>query len=182
MLTNVKTNAPVLNAIAQSAVAASAEGGQAPLDTLNGLRAALPVFPFQVAPGGRGRVSNLKSVPPEFMEQSNTAMKTETVLERGGVDPDQLRDLLRYATAYAAAADAAEMLAKELRESVDSAIAKVGAESLTTYKVVGRLAKRSETARLLPLFHLMRRTLGRGPKARKTDEPVPAPETTQKAA
>jgi hypothetical protein len=183
MSTTLKNNAIALNAVAESALAASAEGAKSTLDVLNGFRAAIPVFPFQITPGERRRLNNLKSVPPEFMEQSNTAMTTEVVLARGGADPDQLRDFVRYGSAYAPVADAAEMLAQELRESVDSAYAKAGSEALTTYTLARRLARRTDTARLRPLVELMRRTLGRTTKPRKpAEEPAPAPATQDDAA
>jgi hypothetical protein len=82
-------------------------------------------------------------------------------------------------------ADAAELLAKELRESVDSAYAKAAIEALSTYKMAGRLALRRETARLRPVVEMMRRTLGRAgtrkPAANKPG-PAPVPETPDTTA
>jgi hypothetical protein len=185
MSTNTRINAIALNAAAESVLAAPGETAQATLDTLAGIRAGIPVFPFQVTPGERRRLNTLKSVPPEFMEQSNTAMKADTVLARGGADPDQLREFVRYWTAYGPVADAAELLAKELRESVDSAYAKAAIEALSTYKMAGRLALRRETARLRPVVEMMRRTLGRAgtrkPAANKPG-PAPVPETPDTTA
>jgi hypothetical protein len=189
MLMSTKNNALALNAEASAALTAPGESAQSALDVLNGLRAGIPVFPFQVTPGERSRVNGLKTIPPEFMEQSSTAMKTELVLARGGIDPDQLRDFVRYGTAYGPVADVAEMLARELRESVDSAMAKAGSEALMTYSVAGRLAARRETAWLRPLVDMMRRTLGRSGKPRKgaetpaeTPATAPASDALDKAA
>jgi hypothetical protein len=163
-------NRITISAIAENALASPQEGAQALLDTIAGLRAAIPTFPFHVQPGKRRSLTRSKSVPPEFIEQSNTAMQNEPLLARGGVDPDQTRSLVRYATAYGPVADALEAAAKEMRESVDSAQAKAGIEALTTYKVAARLARRPDGAHLGTLVQTMRRTLGRGRRSKKPAE------------
>jgi len=182
MTKTLNNTAIALNAVAESALAAPAEGARTSLGVLNGLRAAIPVFPFQITAGERNRLNNLKNVPPAFMEQSNAAMEADTVLVRGGADPDQLRDFVRYGMAYAPVADAAEMLAKELRESVDSAYAKAGLEALNTYTLARRLARHREHARLRPLVELMRRTLNRSSKRKADEEPAPVPVTPDETA
>jgi hypothetical protein len=111
------------------------------------------------------------------MEQSNTAMKGEPVLQRGGVDPDEMRRLVSYANAHMPVADALEFLAREMRESVVSALAKAGSESLTTYKLAIRLSRRPEYAHLTHLVQAMRRTLGRFRRSKPAvEEPAPTPQ------
>jgi len=161
------------------------EGAQAMLDTVETMRQGIPKFAFPVIPGARVRLNGIKSVSPDFMEQSNVALKSEPALARGGVDPDEMRDLVSYALAYTPVADALEFLAREMRESVDTARAKAGSEALNTYALASRLARRPETARLMPLVQSMRRTLGRTKKAKPaaakqppvTPPPGPVPVT-----
>ena len=175
MSTQNQKNLTTASAIAETALASPQEGAQALLDTIAGVRASIPTFPFHVQPGKRRSVITLKSVPPEFIEQSNAAMKNEPLLVRGGVDPDHMRDLVRYATAYGPVADALEAAAKEMRESVDSAQAKAGTESLTTYNVAARLSRRPDGAHLGTLVQTMRLALGRARRAKKpADAPSPA--------
>jgi hypothetical protein len=158
----------------EAVLASPLESAQAALDTIAGVRAGIPEFPFHVVGVGERQIANLKTVPPQFMEQSNTAMKAESVLSRGGVDPDHLRALVRYADAYGPVADAMATTAKEIRGSVDAAYAEAGMEALNTYSLAMRLARRPGTIRLLPLVQAMRRTLGRVRKGKKaTDEPQP---------
>ena len=164
-------------AVAETALASPQEQAQALLDTVAGIRAAIPTFPFHIQPGTRRRVTALKKVSPEFVEQSNTAMKNEPLLSRGGVDPDYLRDLGRYATAYGPVADALEAAAREMRESVDSARAKAGTESLTTYHVARRLSRRPDGAHLVTLVQSMRRTLGARRAKKVAEAPEPEPTT-----
>jgi hypothetical protein len=161
-------------AAGENALASPLDSAQALLDTVATMRAGIPSFVFQIPPGGRQSVSNLANVPHDFMEQSNTAMKGEPVLQRNSVDPDELRRLFAYASAHRPVADALEFLAKEMRESVDSALGKVGMESLTTYHLAGRYAKRPEHAHLRPLVQNMRRTLGRFRRNKPAvEEPAP---------
>jgi hypothetical protein len=178
-------NSNTANAIVENALASPQEGAQALLDTIAGVRASIPTFPFHVAPGERRRLTVYKTVRPEAIEQSNTAMQNEPLLARSAVDPDQMRSLVRYATAYGPVADALAAAATEMRESVDSAQAKAGMEALTTYQVAARLARRPYGAHLGTLVQSMRRALGRSRRAKKPAEapgtnatPAPAHTTT----
>jgi hypothetical protein len=162
-------------AAGQAALASPLESAQGLLYTIATMRAAIPSFAFQIPPGGRQSVANLANVPFEFMEQSNTAMKGESVLQRGGIEPDDLRKLFAYGSAHGPVADALEFLAKEMRESVDSAMSKSGNEALTTYQLAARYAKRPEYAHLKPLVQAMRRTLGRFRKSKAAVEQPPTP-------
>jgi hypothetical protein len=163
-------------AAGEAALASPLESAQTVLDTVATIRAGIPSFVFQIPPGQRRSVVNLSNVPHEFMEQSNTAMKGEAALQRGGVEPDEMRRLVAYASAHLPVADALEFLAKEMRESVVSALAKAGSESLTTYTIASRLAKRPEYAHLTPLVQAMRRTLGRFRRSKPAvEQPAPTP-------
>jgi len=160
------------------------EAAHALLETVSGLRQEIPTFSFPVVPGSRRLTNSVKRISPEFMEQSNVALKTRPELARGEVDPDQLRDVFQCAMAYEPIADALEALAKEVRTNVDTAKHKAITEALITYSVAQRLSKRPEYADLVPIVQAMRRAL-RIPaqlrKARKAkkdgDGTTPAPES-----
>jgi hypothetical protein len=66
-------------------------------------------------------------VPPEFIELTAVATRNNAALVRGGgVDPDQIRDLMSYAEAYSPVADELEALARFVRHSVATAKNKGG--------------------------------------------------------
>jgi hypothetical protein len=78
--------------------------------------------------------------------------------------PEQVRDLVAYADAFAPLADELEAAAKFVRFSTVSARNAAGAEALTTYSLAVRLSKRPATAYLAQAAADMRRALGRGRK------------------
>jgi len=142
------------------------EGAGAMIASVEAIRQQIPAFSFPVVMGDRRPLNNLKSVPPDFIEQTNVALKGETLLSRGGVDVEEVRDLVNYALAYRPVADVLERAALEMRKSVDTAMAKAGKEALTTYALAQRLALDPNTG-LAPLVQNMRTTLGRGGKKKK---------------
>jgi len=158
------------------------EAAHAMLDKVAALRQEIPGFPFPVIAGTRRLLNGAKSVSPEFMEQSNVALKTRPELKRGEVDPEELRDVFQCAMAYEPVADALEALAAEMRTNVDTAKHKAGTEALITYAVAQRLSKRPEYADLVPVVQAMRRALripaklARARKAKKDGGATPVPE------
>jgi hypothetical protein len=159
-----------LNETTPQTASSPVDAAHALLGKVAALRQELPTFPFPVVPGTRQRMNTMKQIPPEFMEQSNVAIKTRPELKRGEVDPDELRNILQSALAYEPVADALEALAAELRTNTDTARHKAGTEALITYSVAQRLAKRPEYSDLVPIVQAMRRALripARLRKARK---------------
>jgi hypothetical protein len=156
------------------------EAAQARVTEIRAMRLTIPNFVFPTSKGSGRRLTNAASVPPEFVELTAVAVKNNAALVRGGgVDPDQMRDLLNYAEAYGPLADELEALAQFVRHSVATAKAKAGYDALLTYAVAQRVAKRPETADLAPQVEAMRRTLGRGrPKSKSQPAPPPATPTT----
>jgi hypothetical protein len=158
------------------------EAANALLEKVGALRPEIPTFSFPVVPGTRRLTNSVKRISPEFMEQSNVALKTRPELKRGEVDPEELRDVFQCAMAYEPVADALEALAKELRTNVDTAKHKACTEALITYAVAQRLAKRPEHADLVPVVQAMRRALriparlAKARKAKKGTGTTPAPE------
>ena len=152
-----------------------AETAQARVEELRRWREQIPNFVIPAAANDMRRLTNAAAVPPEFVELTNLAVANQAALVRAeAVTPAEVRDLTRYADAYAPLADELEALAQFLRYSVKVARSKVGYEALTTYALARRLAKRPATAGLAPVVADMRRALGRVPK--------PSPEVLAKRA
>ena len=153
------------------------DNAQARVEEIRAMRQQIPNFVMPTSKDELRKLSKAASVPQEFVELTAVAVKNSPLLVRGGgPDPDQTRDLMAYAEAYAPVADELEALAQFIRHSVITAKNRAGSDALTTYALARRLAKRPENAALVPHVEDMRRTLGaRGRKAKT--EPAPTPET-----
>jgi len=133
------------------------EAAQALMARIDAIRAEIPVL--TTVKFTRQAVAAGKSVPPEFMEETNVALQGEDVPAWGGAEPAHLRNLVSYSVAYGPVATAMERAAKEIRQSVDSARAQAGSEALTTFSIAQRLSERPEHAHLVPVVESMRRKL-----------------------
>jgi hypothetical protein len=139
---------------------------QALIEEARAMRARVPHLVIPSEGDGR-RLAPAGSVPPQFIERTLVAVRNSTSLERqGGLDPDETRDLMKYAAAFDPLADELEALAHFVRHSVIVARNKAGKDALTTYAVAKVLAGRPETADLLPHVEDMRRALGRTRKGK----------------
>jgi hypothetical protein len=147
------------------------------------IRAMREKIPNLAIPGSRNastRLVNAASVPRQFVELASMAVHSNASLVRGaGQDLAQDSDLTSFAEAYGPVADELEALASFIRHSVTKAKNKVGSEALTTYALARRLAKRPESADLLPHVDDMSKALGRrGRKAKAKQGPTqPSPKT-----
>ena len=156
------------------------EAAQALIETIRGMRGTIPNFVIPTL-ADRWRLNRAASVPAEFIEMTVVAVKNNPVLVRGGAssDPETVRDQINFAEAYAPVAQELEALAKFLRHSTKAARANAGNEALLTYAVTQRLAKRPETADLVPVRDAMRQTLGaKRSKAQTTPVTPPTPPAT----
>jgi hypothetical protein len=139
------------------------------------MREKIPNLVIPDSAGANRRLISAATVPPEFIELSAVAVKnSESLVRKGGSDPEQTRDLMSYAEAYSPLADELEALAQFIRHSVITARHKAGSDALTTYALAQVLAKRSETADLAPHVADMRRALGKRALGR-VGKPKPAP-------
>ncbi|HEX9985635.1 MAG TPA: hypothetical protein VGF69_20420 [Thermoanaerobaculia bacterium] len=143
-------------------------------------RDSLPHFTIPETRESKRRLSPAASIPSEFVELVTVALANQKGLARvDGASPAEVFDLVSYADAFAPLADELEALAQFVRYSVTVARNKAGSESLTTYAVAQRLAKRPENGHLVPYVDDMRRALGRVRKASAEKvEPKPAPKAT----
>src|SRR6266498_2615898 len=134
------------------------DAAQARVQEIRAMRQQIPNFIIPLDKTERRRLVRAASLPAAFIELTAVAVKNSPSLVRGGAtNPDEARDLLSYADAYAPLADELEALAAFIRHSVTAAKNKAGSDALTTFALARRLAKRPENAELLPHVDDMRR-------------------------
>jgi hypothetical protein len=151
------------------------EAAQAMVAQTRAMRQQVPKFVIPPSSREGSRLSNAASVSPEFVELSAVSVTHSAPLVReGAMTPEQTRDLIRYANAFDPVADELEALARFIRYSTLAARNQAGREALTTYAVAKVLAKRQETADLVPFVEAMRRALGRTRKSKPKPAPSPA--------
>jgi hypothetical protein len=156
---------------------------QAHIDKIRALRETTPHFVFPSTRNATQRLSSVASLPPAFVETTTVALRnSDALVRRDGAEPEEIRDWMAFARAYAAVADEHEAMAQFLRHSVAEAKFRAGSEALTTYALAQRLAKRPETAALAPYVADMRHALGprfsRKRKPAAPPEETPSPDTT----
>jgi len=153
------------------------DAAQTRVQEIRAMRQQIPNFVIPADKNERKKLSRAASVPPAFVERTAVAVKNSPSLVRGGAtDPDQARDLMSYAEAYAPVADELEALAAFIRHSVTAAKNTAGSDALTTFALARRLAKRPENAELLPHVDDMRHALGAKRKVKPQPPEAPAPE------
>jgi hypothetical protein len=157
------------------------EAAQTMIAEARAMRQRVPklVIPSSTREGSR--LSNAASVPPEFVELTAVSVTYSAPLARqGGLGPAETRDLIRYANAFDPVADELEALAQFIRHSTLVARNRAGSEALATYAIAKVLAKRRETADLVPYVEDMRRALGRTRKGKpKPDQPPATPDPSE---
>jgi hypothetical protein len=154
-----------------------ADSAQARIEEIRAMRQKIPNLVIPTTKGAGRRLVPTASVPKRFVELTAVAVRNNATLVRStGQDLAQDRDLTSYAEAYAPLADELEALAHFVRHSVAAAKSKVGSSALTTYAVARVLAKRPETADLLPHVDDMGKALGkRGRNSKPKPAPTPVP-------
>jgi hypothetical protein len=154
-----------------------AESALARVEELRAFREKIPNLVIPETKDARQRLSVAASVPPEFVELTSMAVKSHAPLVRGGgQDLAQNSDLKSFAEAYGPVADELEALTSFVRHSVTKALNTVGSEALTTYALAKRLAKRPESADLIPHVDAMGKALGKRVRKSKS-KPAPTPAT-----
>ena len=153
------------------------------IDEVRGLKDRIPHFVIPESRAARRRLTRAASVPPEFIDLTSMATRNNEDLARGGNSgPDETEDLRSYAEAYGPLADELEAMALFVRHSVRAAKNQAGSNALMTYAMAQRLAKRPETASLVPHVEDMRRALAAPRrKAKSKKAPVPATPGTSPA-
>ena len=105
------------------------DNAQARVEEIRAMRQQIPNFVMPTSKDELRKLSKAASVPQEFVELTAVAVKNSPMLVRGGgPDPDQTRDLMAYAEAYAPVADELEALAQFIRHSVITAKNRAGSD------------------------------------------------------
>jgi hypothetical protein len=150
------------------------DSAQARIEEIRTMREKIPNLVIPTSKKAGRQLTNTASVPKVFVELTTVAVKNNATLVRpAGQDLAQDRDLASFADAYAPVADELEALAHFVRHSVSAAKSKVGSSALTTYAMARVLAKRPETADLLPHVDDMGKALGRRRKSKSQPEQPP---------
>ena len=157
---------------------------QAYIEKLHAMRDTIPHFVYPATKNATQRLSSVASLPPEFVELTTVAIRNhDPLVRRDGAEPEEIRDWMAFALAYASVVDEHEAIAGFLRHSIAEAKFRAGSEALTTYALAQRLAKRPANAELVPHVADMREALGprfsrkRKPAADAPDTPPPDEET-----
>jgi hypothetical protein len=156
------------------------DSAQARIEEIRAIVQKIPNLVIPTSKGASRRLNKTASVPKKFVELTAVAVRNNAPLVLPtGQDLAQDRDRTSYAEAYVAVADELEAQAHFVRHSVAVAKSKVGSSALTTYAMARVLAKRPETADLLPHVEDMKKALGRGRKSKsKPATPVTTTETS----
>ena len=156
------------------------EAVQTLIDQIRTMQQNIPNFTFPKPGSGNRNMIKAASTPAVFIELAAAAIRNNPVLSRvGGADPEQLRDLISFAEAYAALVQTVEQFAGFLRHTITAARNEAGVEALAAYALAQRLSRHPKTAYLKPIAASLRAALPRtGTKkpATQTPEP-PAPQT-----
>ena len=78
-----------------------------------------------------------------------------------GLEPDNVRAAVAFATAYSPVAEEAEALARSIRHTISLRRAQAGTDALQAYNIAKGLARKPEGAVLSSHINEMKRTLGR---------------------
>jgi len=149
------------------------DSAQARIEEIRAIVQKIPNLVIPTSKGAGQRLIATASVPKKFVELTAVAVRNSAPLVRqSGQDLEQDRDRTSYAEAYAPVADELEAQAHFVRHSVAVAKSEVGSSALTTYAMARLLAKRPETADLLPHVEDMSKALGRRGRNSKS-KPAP---------
>jgi hypothetical protein len=159
-----------------------ADAAQALVQKIQEIRDLIPNVVILTAQERR-KLSGASSLSREFVEETVASTQNSTHLAVAGtLDATQMRDLLAFTDAYAPVVAQAESLMRFLQHTVAVAKARSGSQALMTYSLAQRLAKKPETAYLVPMVDAMRQKLGKRGASRKPQpqpQPAPAPTTHQ---
>jgi len=154
-----------------------ADSALALVEELRAMRERIPNLVIPETRDARRRLSQAASVPPEFVELTSMAVKSHAPLVRGGgQDLARNADLKSFAEAYGPVGDELEALTSFVKHSVTKAMNTVGSEALTTFALAKRLAKRPESADLIPHVDAMGKALAKRVRKSKS-KPAPKPAT-----
>jgi hypothetical protein len=114
------------------------------------------------------------NVPDAFLELASSSLMTSPQLAAGiGADPNELRDVVKYALSFGPVVSRSAAWTTALDHSVTDARHKAGTDALNVYALAKRLAKKPGYEWLIPVVADLQKALGRKkPRPRKQSAPV----------
>ena len=108
------------------------------------------------------------AVPDGFLESVSVAVQSSPSLkDASAVDPEAVRDVIRFSAAYAPVAEELEALARAVRHTISVKRAETAQSSLAAYDLAKGLARKTDGADLVPHIAEMRKNLNRGGSRRR---------------
>ena len=116
------------------------------------------------------------SLSDSFLETVAVAIQSSPDLASASrVDPNEVRDAIRFAAAYGAVADELEAFARGVRHTINIKRSAAVQGSLAAYDLAKGLARSSDGAALVPHIAEIRKTIKRGAPRRKSVSKTPQP-------
>jgi hypothetical protein len=136
------------------------DGAGAMIAELHAMQERTPMFSFPTERNSTQKLSTAASVPRAALDKVVAMVETEPSLSASQIGPDELRDLVAFASAYGPVPDEMEATAYGLRHTVTAALNKAGSVALIVYEVAKRQSRRPESAHLRPHVADLKRLLG----------------------
>jgi hypothetical protein len=161
------------------------EAAKALIDQIHAMQQQIPTFSFPAERNSTQKLVSAASVPHEVIDKVTALVQTKPLLTGNDLGPNELRDLVSFASSYGPVPDELEAFAQGLRHSVMTALNKAGSAALTVYEVAKRQSRRPESADLRPHVADLKRLLGtrfkggkKAPRTTPTPAPQPSPQTS----
>jgi hypothetical protein len=130
------------------------------IDQLHAMEQQIPTFSFPAERNSTQKLTTAASVPRQAIDKVVALIETNPLLTGNYIGPDDLRDLVSFASAYGPLPDEMEATAQGLRHTVTAALNKAGSVVLMVYEMAKRQSKLPEYAYLRPHVADLKRLLG----------------------
>jgi len=150
------------------------ERARAVLEHIRGIKELIGGFTFAGDPDPR-TLNAAKSVPDAFLEEVAVAIEASDHLKRSAlVQPDELRDVVGFAMAFAPVAEELGIMHRAVRQTIALRRAVVGKLALQVYEFAKTFGRKTDRQVLMPHLDSMKRVLGKTrPKpAAEPEEPA----------
>jgi len=138
------------------------------LGDIRSLREKIPGFTQPQSSQAARRIIANAAVPDGFLESVSVAVQSSPSLkDASAVDPEAVRDVIRFSAAYAPVAEELEALARAVRHTISVKRAETAQSSLAAYDLAKGLARKTDGADLVPHIAEMRKNLNRGGSRRR---------------
>jgi hypothetical protein len=113
-------------------------------------------------------------MPDDFLESVSVAVQSSPSLaSASGLNPDDVREAIRFSAAFNPVADELEALARAVRHTISVRRANAAQECLAAYDLAKGLARKAGGADLVARVAEIRKTIKRGGSRKKTAAKTP---------